>query len=99
MSRDYCEDEFILDTKHLLNTIDELNSANTWENQNINLFTLDVEKLYPSIQPQYVEEALQDLLSNINEEDANTAKAVETFVKLSLQESYITYKDACSNQR
>ena len=52
-----------------------------------------MEKLYPSIQPQYAEEALQDLLSEINKEDAKTGKAIEAFVKLSLEESYITYKD------
>ena len=39
-----------------------------YRNQNINLFTLDVEKLYPSIQPQYALEALRDMLSNIDEE-------------------------------
>ena len=93
MRRDYCENEFILDTKHTLNTLNELNSASTWENQNINLFTLDAEKLYPSILPRYVE-ALQDLLSNINEDDVNIGKAVKEFVKLSLEESYITYKDS-----
>ena len=54
MSREYCGEEFLLDTKHLLNSIKDLNSNITERNQNINLFTLDVEKLYPSIQPRYI---------------------------------------------
>ena len=93
MSREYCGTEFIKDTNHLLTTIEELNNENTWGNQNVNLFTLDVEKLYPSIQPRYAVEALNDLMQNINEEDRKVGKAVEAFVKLSLEESYITYKD------
>ena len=92
-SREYCGSEYVLDTKQLLNKIDEMNSNNTWRNQNINLFTLDVEKLYPSIKPEYAAEALDDLLENIEEEDEKTGEAVKEFVKLSFQESYVTYKD------
>ena len=93
MSLAYCETEFILDTNNLLNKINELNSTNTFGNQNIHLFTLDVEKLYPSIRPELAVEALSDMLSNIGEEYRNMGKAVEEFVKLSFQESYITYKE------
>jgi hypothetical protein len=93
LSREYCGDEFLLDTKHLLNTIDELNNNNTWENQNIHLFTLDVEKLYPSIQPRYAEEAILDMLEDIKEEDVKIGEALKKLVKLSFEESYITYKD------
>ena len=64
-----------------------------YRNQNINLFTLDVEKLYPSIQPQYALEALRDMLSNIDEEDRKIGEAIEAFVNLSFEESYITYQD------
>ena len=71
MSRDYCKNEFILDTKHLLNMINELNDSNTLGNENYNLFTVDVEKLYPSIQPHLAEEAIADLLSNIEEGNEN----------------------------
>ena len=70
-----------------------MNNNNTWRNQNIHLFTLDVEKLYPSIKPEYAAEALDDLLENIEEEDEKTGEAVKEFVKLSFQESYVTYKD------
>ena len=34
-----------------------------------------------------------DLLENIDEEDEKTGEAVKEFVKLSFQESYVTYKD------
>ena len=93
MSREYCGKEFLLDTKHLLNSIKDLNSNITERNQNINLFTLDVEKLYPSIQPRYAEEALLDLLENIAEEDSKVGEAIKQFVELSFKESYIKYKE------
>ena len=82
-----------MDTKHLLNKIKEINENKNWGNQNIHLFTLDVEKLYPSIQPALAEEALQDLLNDIDEKDRKTGKAIKAFVQLSFQESYISYKD------
>ena len=93
MSRRYCENEYILDTKDFLNAIDELNNTNTLQNENFNLFTIDVAKLYPSIQPHLAEEAVNDLLANIDEEEVDVAEAVKTFVKLSFEESYVTYKD------
>ena len=93
MSRNYCENEFILDTKHLLSMIDELNDSHTLSNENINLFTLDVEKLYPSIKPELAEEALNDLLADMDEENHNIATAVKEFVHLSFNESYITFKN------
>ena len=57
MSRKYGGSEFVLDTKDILNKINEMNNNNSFRNQNINLFTLDVEKLYLSIQPQLAMEA------------------------------------------
>ena len=92
-SRNYCNTEFILDTKHILSMINELNDNNTLTNESFNLFTIDVEKLYPSIQPHLAEEAIADLLTNLDEENAAVAEAVKQFVKLSLDESYVTYKD------
>ena len=70
-----------------------MNNNNSFANQSINLFTLDVEKLYPSIQPRYAIEALQDMLMNVEEEDRKIAEAIEAFVKLSFEESYITFQD------
>ena len=92
-SRNYCNTEFILDTKHILSMINELNDNNTLTNETFNLFTIDVEKLYPSIQPQLAEEAVTDLITNLDEESAAVAEAVKQFVKLSLDESYVTYKE------
>ena len=92
-SRDYCNTEFILDTKHLLNKINELNDNDTLTDSNFNLFTIDVEKLYPSIQPHLAEEAISDMLAGLSEENTDKAEAVKKFVKLSLDESYVTYKE------
>ena len=38
-------------------------------------------------------EALQDMLSNIGEEDQKVGKAIEEFVRLSFEESYITHQN------
>ena len=92
-SRDYCKTEFILDTKHLLNMVNELNDNNYLTDASFNLFTIDVAKLYPSIQPHLAEEAIADMLSGLNEENTDTAEAIRRFVKLSLDESYVTYKE------
>ena len=73
--------------------INEINNSNTLENENVNLFTLDVEKLYPSIQPILAEQAIKELLETTEDININTKKAVETFTKLSFEESYVTYKD------
>ena len=92
-SRSYCEDEFVRDTNHLLSMIEEENNSGTLTNEGYNLFTLDVEKLYPSIQPNLAMEAINDLLDNSTEEDSHTADAVKEYVKLSFDESYVTFKD------
>ena len=94
LSRKYCEKEFILDRKELLKMIDDLNNSKTLENQSVHLFTLDVEKLYPSIQPELAIQAIEDLLeSTRDEEESRLGEAILSFVKLSFAESYVTYKD------
>ena len=52
-----------------------------------------MEKLYPSINPQYALEAVQDMISKLGEEDRKIGVAIEAFVKLSFEESYVTYKE------
>ena len=52
ISREFCKKEFILDTGDLIKQLESINESKTLENENVNLFTLDVEKLYPSIQPE-----------------------------------------------
>ena len=80
MSRNYCKHEFIVDTKHILKMMNELNSSNTINNNSCNLFTIDVEKLYLSIQPHPAEEAITDLLANVRDEEVNNTEAVKEFV-------------------
>ena len=93
MSRAYCEDEFLLDTNHLLSMLEEVNNSEQLNDDSCNLFTLDVEKLYPSIQPNLAMEAINDLLSDVSEEDSNSAEAVKSYIKLSFEESYVTFKN------
>ena len=62
-----------------------MNENKSLENENINLFTLDVEKLYPSIQPELAMQALHETLLADKSTDKKTKKAIEQFVKLSLK--------------
>ena len=88
------EKVFMLDRKELLRMVDDLNNQRTMENQNLHLFTLDVEKFCPSIQPEHALIAIEDLLeSTRDEEEARLGEAILSFVKLSYDESYIVYKD------
>ena len=64
MSRKYCDKEFIIDTNHL-NMVNELNKSQSLKKESMNLFTIDIEKLYPSIQPALAEEALSNLFLNL----------------------------------
>ena len=98
-SRSYCEDEFVRDTNHLLSMIEEENNSGTFTNEGYNLFTLDVEKLYPSIQPNLAMEAINDLLDNSTEEDSHTADAVKEYIKLSFDESYMSHSKTKSTNR
>ena len=60
-------------------------------NDNYNLFTIDVEKLYPNIQPHLAEEAISDLLFNVIDEEVDVAVAVKEFVKTGFCESYVKH--------
>ena len=95
ISQAYCKAEFLLDTNDLLKQIDDLNKENSFRNDHINLFTLDVEKLYPSIQPDKALQAVQHTLS----EDVKTEKRIKdsliTLIEFCFNESYITYNNSC----
>ena len=95
ISKKFCENEFLLDTNELLREIDSLNNSNTLQCENINLFTLNVEKLYPSIQSKLATLAIKDVLDNDTYTNNNTKEAIERFINLSFEETYITYKDNC----
>ena len=71
----------------------ELNSSNTINNDSYNLFTIDVEKLYLSIQPRLAQESITDLLANATDEEMSNTEAIKEFVKISFNESHVTYKD------
>ena len=58
-------------------------------------FTLDVEKLYPSIQPDLAMQAIRETLAMDKTTDRKTKKAIEHFIQLSFENSYVTYQDKC----
>ena len=63
ISRDFCEEEFVLDTGDLIKDLEKVNELKLIENENVNLFTLDVEKLYPSIRPELALQAISETLA------------------------------------
>ena len=69
------------------------NASKKLENENINLFTLDVEKLYPSIQPQLALEAIKEAFAGDKTTDSKTKLACEEIIKFSFEKSYVSYKD------
>ena len=93
ISRDYCKEEFILDKRHLVSDFEVLNTSKKLQNENINLFTLDVEKLYPSIQPHLALVAIKEAFSADKTTDAKTKTACEELIKFSFDNSYVSYKD------
>ncbi len=93
ISRTFCKEEFILDTGDLISNLNMLNEEKTLEKQNVNLFTLDVEKLYPSIDPKLATTAIKETLAQDTSIDKNTRTVLEHFIKLSFQHSYVSYKD------
>ena len=92
ISRAYCNDEFILDTSDLTDQLNDINTSKLLENENVNLFTLDVAKLYPSIQPELALQAIQEALAADTSTDQNTKNAIEQFIRLSFENSYVGYK-------
>ena len=72
--------------------IDEMNNTGSLVGTKVNLFTLDVEKLYPSIQPNLAMSAIEDVLNSNTVVERWIKVAIQAFVKLSLDESYVAYK-------
>ena len=93
ISREFCKEEFILDTGNLIENLKNLNENGTLEKENVNLFTLDVESLYPSIDPELAMKAIHEVLMKDKTTDKNTKKAIEQFIKLSFDKAYITFED------
>ena len=95
ISREFCKNEFILDTGDLINNLEKVNESKIIEKENVNLFTMDVEKLYPSIQPDLALEAIRETLAMDRTTDRKTKTAIENFIRLSFENSYVTYQDKC----
>ena len=95
ISREFCKQEFVLDTGDVIKNLERINESKILENENVYLFTLDVEKLYPSIQPALAMQAIRDALTMDKTTDKKTKKAIEHYIALSFENSYVTYQDAC----
>ena len=100
VSRRYCGDEFILDTDDLLKQIQAHNTSTldipVEERPNIQLFTLDVEALYPSIDLDMALESLAEALLQDAQIDENTKECIMVFSKTIFDKfSYITCKGKC----
>ena len=93
ISRSFCQEEFILDTGDLINNLESINESKILEKENINLFTLDVEKLYPSIQPELAIQAIRDAFATDKSTDKKTKSAILHFIQLSFENSYVSYQD------
>ena len=95
ISREFCKQEFVLDTGDVIKNLERINESKVLENENVFLFTLDVEKLYPSIQPELAMQAIRDALAIDKTTDKKTKKAIEHYIRLSFENSYVTYQDVC----
>ena len=99
ISQAYCKEEFVKDTDHLLEQINQFNSelAETPKNkrQKFYLATLDVAALYPSIRPEEAMKALKEAC----DQDITTSEEIKTalleFSQLIFDHSYVKYKDKC----
>ena len=99
LSRRYCEEEFLLDTNDLLETVKLYNISTAAipldERPDLNLFTLDVEALYPSIDLDFALESLAEALVQDSQITDNTKEAMLCFSKLVLDQSYISFRGRC----
>ena len=79
-----------MDTGDLIKDLEKVNELKLIENENVNLFTLDVEKLYPSIRPELALQAISETLAADRTIDRKTKTAIEQFIKLRFENSYNT---------
>ena len=95
ISREYCKEEFILDTGDLINQFQNINQTGNLKNENVHLFTLDVKALYPSIQPELALQAIREVLSRDRTVKRETKTAIAQFIELSFDNSYVVYNNEC----
>jgi hypothetical protein len=93
ISRAYCGEHFILDTPHLLRQIEELNQEST--GSNLLLATLDVEALYPSINPQLALTAMAEVFAEDSTTSDGIKAALKDFTELGFEESFVTFRGSC----
>ena len=91
ISREYCGDEYILDTPDLLSQICTFNSELNITG-NLMLATLDVEALYPSIDKNLALQAMKEAFSLDETTSANIKSAVLTFTEVALNEAFVTFR-------
>ena len=95
ISREYCRNEFILDTGDLIKQLQHVNESKILEKENVYLFTLDVKVLYPSIKPELALQAIRDVLQTDKSTDKNIRTAIARLTELSLENSYVSYRNEC----
>ncbi|KAL5270115.1 hypothetical protein ACHWQZ_G000992 [Mnemiopsis leidyi] len=91
ISKSYCGEEFLLDTPHLLKKVEEYNMAP--QEGNVLLATLDVEALYPSINPDLAIEAMRHAFESDNTTTGGIKEALLKFTELSFKRSCVTFRD------
>ena len=93
ISRKYCEKEFLLDTQDFISHVNNYNKQTLKKpHKNLQLFTLDVAALYPSIRPELALAALEDALNKDTNYPQEMKNALYEFTDLIFSESFITYK-------
>ena len=93
ISRKYCEEEFILDTPDIISQINSYNKETLkGASRNLQLFTLDVAALYPSIRPELALTALEDALNSDTNFSQELKAALHEFTDLIFRESFVTYQ-------
>ncbi len=89
ISRRLCKEEFLRDSDDLRKQIAEVNESNKYMNRKVHLFTLDVEKLYPSIEPRLALQAIEETLHGDIETEGRIKEALLKFIKYCFQEAYV----------
>ena len=92
ISRDYCKEEFLLDTPQLLNFVEDLNK--TWPSGDKSLlFTLDVVALYPSISVEMALKAMANAFSRDTKYDTATKSVLTHFCEFILKQSFVVFEE------
>ena len=95
ISREVCKEEFVLDSGDLRSQVRTLNDSEVAKDKNVHLFTLDVEKLYPSIDPQLALQAIEQALQEDTDTERRIKKALMEFIQFCFEKSYVQFKDKC----